>query len=115
MVTYVQIGKKPRMAINDTIANIRTDFIKQIPKLGWKPVPIYFYATAKSKWWKGVLVPYKWKFKDKKEYHYSFYWITESEYWYINEDRKDKVKFGTVGWENLEDTIKKYREKGYEL
>ena len=114
MVTYVQIGKKPRMAINDTIANIRTDFIKQIPS--WKSfAPIYFYSSAKSKYYKGVLLPYKWKYSTMKDYACSFYWIGESEYWSVNEHWKSKVKYGTVGWNKLMDTIEKYREKGYEL
>ena len=115
MVTYVQIGKKPRMAINDTMANIRKDFIKQIPKLKWKPVPIYFYTTAKGKDYKGVLLPYTFKYSDMKEYGYSFFWIGEYEYWSVYEDWKSKVNLGTVGWNKLMDIIKKYREKGYEL
>lgn len=114
MVTYVQIGKNPRMAINDSIPNIRNEFIKQIPS--WKRlVPIYFYSNAKSKYYKGVLLPYKWKFSDMKDYACSFYWIGEYEYWSINEHWKSKIKLGTVGWENMMDTFKKYREKGYEI
>lgn len=116
MATYVQIGKNPRMIINDKMENIRTDFIKQIPTLGWKKLkPIYFYSTARGNDCKGILLPYRWKFKDMKEYHISFYWITAYDYWYVDEDRKSKVRFGTVGWDNMMDIFKKYREAGYKI
>lgn len=117
MVTYIQIGKNPRMLINDKIENIRNDFIKQIPNIGWKKlVPIYFYSTAKGSDCKGILLPSKRKstFSDAK-YYYRFYWITAYDYWYVDEDRKSKVKFGTVGWDNMMDVFKKYREAGYKI
>lgn len=118
MATYVQIGKNPRMLINDKVENIRKDFIKQIPTLGWKKlVPIYFYSTANGKDCKGILLPTKWKstFSDTKEY-YRFYWITAYDYWTVDGDnRKRKVDFETVGWDWMMAVFKKYREAGYKI
>ena len=114
MVVYVQIGKNPRMAINSSVKEIRTDFIEQMKS--WKRlVPVYFYPNSKTDSWTGVLIPYAWRFKTTDPYHVSFYWIGQYEYWYADERGLRKVDFGTVGWDKLMDIKEKYMKKGYEF
>lgn len=113
MAVYVQIGKNPRMLINDKLADVRKDFIEQMPS--WdRLVPIYFYPSAKTKEWTGVLLPRRWKRGDY--IGHSFYWIGQCEYWsFLGGDYKSKVDYGTVGWDWLMALIKKYEELGFEL
>lgn len=112
MAVYVQIGKNPRMLINAKLADVRKDFIKQMPS--WdRLVPIYFYPSAKSSEWTGVLLPRKWRMDDY--IGHSFYWMSHCDYWYIDQYNKRKVDLGTVGWDNLMALIKKYEELGFEL
>ena len=112
MAVYVQIGKNPRMLINAKLADVRRDFIEQMPT--WdRLVPIYFYPSAKSNEWIGILLPRKWKMDDY--IGHSFYWMTHCEYWRIDEYHKSIVDYRTVGWERVTALIKKYKELGFEL
>lgn len=76
MVTYVQIGKGPRMAINDTVKNVKKDFIKQIPKFKTL-VPIYFFPNKSTDEWSGVLIPYRGSISGTVYFIYK----THEEYW----------------------------------
>lgn len=112
MAVYVQIGKNPRMLINAKLADVRRDFIEQMPS--WdRLVPIFFYPSMKSSEWTGVLLPYKWKSKDY--IGHSFYWMGQCDYWYIDEYHKSLVDYGTVGWNDLMDVIKMYEGLGFKL
>ena len=108
MAVYVQIGKNPRMLINAKLADVRKDFIEQMPS--WKRlVPIYFYPSAKTDNWTGVLLPRRWT--DGDYLGHSFYWIGQYEYWSFL-DGNCKLK---VGWDWLMALIKKYEELGFKL
>lgn len=115
MVTYVQIGKGPRMAINDTVRNIRFDFVKQMPEFK-RLVPIYFYKTRTAKEWSGILLAERWKVKGGNIVN-TFYWVGEYDYWSIwkHDGSMSKMNYGTVGHDNVVELIKKYKAQGFEF
>lgn len=114
MVTYVQIGKGPRMAINDTLKNIRMDFIKQLP--GFKRlVPIYFYSSKTAENYTGVLIPYRYKGSKAVDY----IWVTQEYYWDVyvwdKEISMSRDDYGTGSYYAAEKVVKAYKNKGYKF
>ena len=117
MVTYVQIGKKPRMAYNDTIVNIRKDFVEEFSTLKRKKlVPIFFYSSPKSTEYVGLLIPKVFK-ADGRTYA-RFYWITQSDFWFLHKDgTKYKVSYhtGDFDFEEIREAFKQYKKEGYDI
>lgn len=117
MVTYVQIGKKPRMAINDTVANIRKDFVEQFYTLKRKEiVPIFFYSSPKSTEYVGLLIPKV--VKEGGRIYSRFYWITQSDFWHLWKDgTKSKVSYHTGDFEfdEISEAFKQYKKEGYNV
>ncbi len=114
MVTYVQIGKKPRMAYNGTMANVRNDFVKQFYTQKWKKiVPIFFYSSPTSTEYVGFLIP-KVEKKDGRVYS-RLYWITQSEFWSLyNDGTKRKACFSYES-EDISEAFKQYKKEGYDI
>ncbi len=114
MVTYVQIGKNPRVAFNGTVANVRNDFIKQFYTQKWeKLVPIFFYSSSKSTEYVGFLVPNV--RKEGGRVWPRLYWITQSEFWSIGVGgRKRAIMFNSES-EDIKEAFKLFRNEGYNI
>lgn len=114
MVTYVQIGKKPRMAYNGTMANIRNDFVEQFYTQKWKKiVPIFFYSSPTSTEYVGLLIPKVDKVGGRV--YSRLYWITQSEYWSIDKGGiKQKVRYNHE-FEDISEAFNQYKKEGYNV
>jgi len=112
MVTYVQIGKGERMAINDTVKNIRSDFIKQLPSFK-RLRPVYFYSGKNTKEPIGILTPYRTEFLGK--YYFHCVWETPEKYWDIDTyyGSLSTLSYGTVGYNNFMEARNHYKKIGY--
>lgn len=117
MVTYVQIGKNPRMAYNGTMANVRNDFVEQFYTQKWKKiVPIFFYSSPTSTEYVGLLIP---KVEKVGGRVYSrLYWITQSDFWFLHKDgTRTKVSYhtGDFEFEEIREAFKQYKKEGYNV
>lgn len=115
MVTYVQIGKNPRIAYNGTVVNIRKDFVEQFRTLKRKKlVPIFFYSSPTSTEYVGLLIPKV--FKENGRTYARFYWITQSDFWYLSTTgKKSKVSYHSWESEEISEAFKQYKKEGYDI
>ena len=114
MVTYVQIGKKPRMAYNGTMANVRNDFVEQFYTQKWKKiVPIFFYSSPTSTEYVGFLIP-KVEKEDGRVYS-RLYWITQSEFWSIDKGGIKRKAYLYHESKDIGEAFKQYKKEGYDI
>ena len=104
------------MAINDTVKNVRKDFVEQMPGFR-RLVPVFFYSTKTGKDYTGVLLPYR--YKGSKSVN--FIWGAQEYYWEMytwggnSEPTMTRINYSSRLYDLVSKVIKMYKKEGFEF